>query len=65
MQNFDENLDIKKKAGSTELFGIYYIPPATAGWRVFTLPPNISGAPVISATSLVRGKLRILTELAY
>lgn len=28
------------------------IPPWTAGWSVFTRPPSISGAPVISETSL-------------
>lgn len=29
------------------------IPPWTAGWSVFTLPPRISGAPEISETSLI------------
>ena len=28
------------------------IPPWTTGWRVFTRPPSISGACVISATSV-------------
>jgi hypothetical protein len=27
-------------------------PPCTTGWRVFTRPPSISGALVMSATSL-------------
>lgn len=31
-----------------------YMPAWTAGWRVLTLPPNISGAPVSSDTSLQR-----------
>lgn len=41
------------------------IPPCIAGWRVLTLPPNISGAPVTSDTSLSEKKLHIYDQLAH
>lgn len=35
------------------------LPPCTAGWRVFTLPPSISGAFVMSETSLNKSEIII------
>lgn len=36
----------------TAQFHVFQLPACTAGCKVFTLPPSISGAPVSSETSL-------------